>query len=296
MSEFNDLISGLWPSIRAPVSASVLLMTFRSIGSWLEKEATTEWKSAVQEFLKSGRWLTGSARALMATNSLFDKLFGNKYFSLIAFYRSAFITATTSILLTLMQIFVIQLDDSVHDAIVEQLSDLNNLLRTANRALVSLIFDYMSIMRIRFLLRQTIASRYFWSLAIFSPFLEFIVIIVCFTTIEWALSAIWRHYDFWPYMESLWHTQFRNLEIISFLKESLSLRWVDSPFFYASLIPVIIFLLFSLSIIVGKILSNLVQPVTWIASHLRFQKPFQVIFTLSGCIVSASWLLARQLL
>ena len=232
----------------------------------------------------------------MATNSLFDKLFGNKYFSLIAFYRSAFITATTSILLTLMQIFVIQLDDSVHDAIVEQLSDLNNLLRTANRALVSLIFDYISIMRIRFLLRQTIASRYFWSLAIFSSFLEFIVIIVCFTTIEWALSAIWRHYDFWPYMESLWHTQFRNLEIISFLKESLSLRWVDSPFFYASLIPVIIFLLFSLSIIVGKILSNLVQPVTWIASHLRFQKPFQVIFTLSGCIVSASWLLARQLL
>jgi hypothetical protein len=72
-------------------------------GHWLEREADDEWRNAARQFLQSGRWFSGAVSILLASRILFTRIYGERYFSLLALGRCASVTILLAAVISLLQ-------------------------------------------------------------------------------------------------------------------------------------------------------------------------------------------------
>jgi hypothetical protein len=297
LSQVIDWALAAWPSLKMPLIASFLLVGFQRVGSWLENEADPEWKLATRAFLRSGAWFQSSTDALIAANSLFDKIFGSKYFSILAIKRSIFITIVVVTTFTILQFinddFALGQINSgeMKEIIKNQYTSWHGYMRIA----MSMPIDYLSIIRIRFLFQQIKSARQPLLIILMSFLVDVIAILFLFETLELTISVIEGR---GPGSDTILYFYYHNWKRIIeenkcyFYLQTLLLQWEDSPFFYASLAPSMIFYLCCLGMVLGKALNKVSPWIIWTSTHLQFKKPFRTIFTAGGVVSSGLWLLA----
>jgi hypothetical protein len=139
-------VSLLLKYLQAPLGAVGLFAVCRAIGIWFEKEADEELRNVAREFLRSGSWLTGGIAALSASHTVFNKVYGDRYFSFLALMRCIMITFLTSAALWIW----IDISGGIQGRVE---SSTPEIIAYIQRFSFSIPVDYLSAMRVRAILR-----------------------------------------------------------------------------------------------------------------------------------------------
>jgi hypothetical protein len=286
-------ISQLLGFTHLPVGAAILFAACKGLGHWLEREADDEWRNAARQYLQGGRWFSGAVSTLLASRILFTRIYGGRYFSLLALWRCTIITVSASVGFLLFQMWVGENRVKLSDVFFV-------------RMLLAIPFDYVSTARVRVIFAKIERLPQSLRVIIFSFLSD--VVLLAFIVISLESLLLMFVYITAPIIE-FERPMFAILTAIqafpgiflgvfeqAFISRTLfDPARFDAAFIYAALIPSLIFYLYCLSVLVAKAASMFAPLVTWTSGHLRFRKPFQTIFNVGGGMLAGFWVLGALL-
>lgn len=287
-----------------PAGATAIFVGSNRLGAWADEQLEPELKARLTNYLKSAQWISDLDIVFLSLQRPLNIIFGPNYLSAKALKRSAQVTLAITLPFVLYYYFFVWVPNYWVDVstLVGHFGDFLHetvyyVWRNAPRMVVAMLLDFLSVLRVRFLIGRLSrpTPSLLQSIALLT--LEFLAALFIFYLVWETYGAFENLRSFYDLSSMLqWELDNQNLaRIIVTFRTAVLMSSLTSVYFYGGLAPSIWLLLFVMSVILLK-LSHVLSPLLQTFTHsIRFEKP--LLFTgnligilLAGFYIAAMWL------
>jgi hypothetical protein len=256
------------------------------VAAWIDNQLIDDDKKLLSAYLNSGKWINSLRSGIFAFQRVFLSIFGDKYFSIICMRRSAIITTVVTIVLLIWFY-------TAGRTLDEQLWTF--VRRNIPRLCLALIFDYLSIMRVRKALSVLGSTKHVGIAIVASVLLEMISVVIAAFVMQKVATVM--HHPMMTIGDVLARTESEGVSgLLDDIVIMAQMGNLTGPYMYAAFAPSMWLLLYIMSMLLIK-LFNTIAPLLMVSvQHLRFKQPVRIIGNVAGIVLCAVYLLCMLLL
>jgi hypothetical protein len=304
---FYDLVTALIHFLGAPAWAGTVLFLFHKLGAWLDQEADPTWASDTATALKQATWVGPTITFMNSLNLLFDKLFGTRHIlGWLAIKRSIQVSIiATALLLIVVWIptFLTTIPYDARNLGTTRMTTLPIEYGTVFRAYLvrdvltfmvvrfvfGLLFDFMSLVRVRYFVKIITASGKLHS-AVLMVLLDFVFAIGFIVIVSVLLEDIVYNYSGLKYYQVPDIDRFYRMGKLMIEGVFLHPQSSEAVYLYVSLTPSILLYFYCLAFFAVKAFTKLAPAIIFVSRRFRFTEPFTFIGNIAGFLAGVSCL------
>jgi hypothetical protein len=284
-----------------PAGATAIFVGCNRLAAWADDQLESDVKARLAAYLKSGQWVSQLDSVFAALQRPYDSLFGPTYFSLKALKRSTQLTLLITVPLALYYYFFIWVPMywDTFILVLEKFGHFSSettyyVWHNVPRLFVAILLDFLSVLRVRFLIRHlSYPTVGVWRCLAFLA-LEVLAVLAIFYLVWETYAAIENMHDLGSMVQ--WELDNQTIErVFNTFRLSILMRSLQSVYFYAGFAPSVWLFLFVLSVILLKALHALASYLRLLSQMLRFDKPLLTIGNAVGVLFAAFFIGAMWL-